>query len=193
MGRVAKKRIPEIVFTVIRFLNCWFSFLERPLLKGFKSLARLAFVAASATVLFGGCSGFPYVMNPYQYQYATAEDTVICLKVTEENSVAMAYEVRRALEEKGLKVREVNSKDDATDCLSCVRFEMEFGGWSNSVLKKATLELRRSENGHTNTIRVTSKTDVAEGVVSTKAEDTSETIRLLVDQLFPHPIPWIAE
>ena len=24
-------------------------------------------------------------------------------------------------------------------------------------------------------------------------EDTSETIRLLVDQLFPHPIPWIAE
>lgn len=162
-------------------------------MKGFKSLARVTGLAVSATVLLASCSGFPYVMNPYQYQYATAEDAVICLKVSEENSVAMAYEVRRAMEEKGLKVREVNSNDDSKDCLSCVRFEMEFGGWSNSVLKKATLELRRSENGHTNTIRVTSKSDYSDGFVSTKSEDTSETIRLLVDQLFPHPIPWIAE
>ncbi len=132
-------------------------------------------------------------MNPYQYQFSTPANAQVCLKVDNETSVAMSYEVRRAIEEHGLEVREVNNEEDASACDSCVRFHFEFGGWSKSVLKKASLELTRNANSRRNTIRVVSNLEGAENVLYEDASETTKTIHSLVDQLFPQPIPWVAE
>lgn len=132
-------------------------------------------------------------MNPYQYQFSTPENAEVCLKIEKESSVAMSYEVRRAIEEHGLKVREVNNEDDASECDSCVRFNFEFGGWSKSVLKKASLELTRNVNSRRNTVRVVSNLESAEKVLYEDASETTKTIHSLVDQLFPQPIPWVSE
>ncbi len=132
-------------------------------------------------------------MNPYQYQFSSPEDSEICLKVDPESSVAMSYEVRRAIEEHGLKVREVNDEEEAKDCVSCVKFHFEFGGWTKSVLKKASLELTRNVNSRRNTVRVVSNLENAERVFYEDADETTKTIHSLVDQLFPQPIPWVAE
>lgn len=105
----------------------------------------------------------------------------------------MAYEVRKALEEKGLRVQEVNSEEEASRCQNCVRFDFEFGGWMKSNLKKATLELRHKENGQAGTVRVSSIQADQKGFMTTNSEDIGTTIRLLVDRLFPQPIPWISE
>ncbi len=132
-------------------------------------------------------------MNPYQYQFSPSEKSEVCLKVDTDSSVAMSYEVRRAIEEHGLKVREVNNEEDAKDCESCVRFNFEFGGWSKSVLKKASLELTRNVDSRRNTVRVASNLENAEKVLYEDASETAKTIHSLVDQLFPQPIPWVAE
>ncbi len=151
------------------------------------------FLAASGILLLNGCSHLPYSMDPYRYKFDSPQSSVVCLKISSENSVAMAYEVRKALEEKGLRVQEVNSEEEASRCQNCVRFDFEFGGWMKSNLKKATLELRHKENGQAGTVRVSSIQADQKGFMTTNSEDIGTTIRLLVDRLFPQPIPWISE
>ncbi len=149
--------------------------------------------AISASLFLAGCKSVPYVMDPYRYQFSLPESSEVCLKVNQESSIAMSYEVRRAIEEHGLKVREVNNEEDASDCVSCVRFHFEFGGWSKSVLQIASLELTSTVNSRRNTVRVVSNLENTKKVLNEDPSETTKTIHSLVDQLFPRPIPWVAE
>ncbi len=162
-----------------------------------KKRSRKIFVASilaiTASLFVAGCTGVQYAMTPYKYQFSSPEVSEVCLKVDPESSVAMSYEVRRAIEEHGLKVREVNNDEDASGCVSCVRFHFEFGGWSKCVLQKASLELTSTVNSRRNTVRVVSKLENTEKVLNEDPSETTKTIHSLVDQLFPQPIPWVAE
>ena len=159
-----------------------------------KTLPRLflpAVCVATVTYLVG-CSGLPYAMNPYRYQFNSDPSKVVCLIVKDDSSVAVTYEVKKALQDKGFNVREVN-QEAPEDCTDCVRFDYAFGGWTNSSLTKASLELTRKEKGKTQTIRVSSTSDVPEGLTTGNSHEASDTMRMLVDRLFPQPIPWISE
>ena len=151
-----------------------------------------AAVCSGFLVTLIGCSDLTYVMNPYRYQFNPDRSPSVCLIVRDNTSVAMTYEVKKALEDKGLKVREVN-KADGPECSVCVRFGCVFGGWANTTLTEATLELTRTESGKKQTIRVSSASVVPDGLATVNSQEATEKIRTLVDRLFPQPIPWVTE
>ncbi len=159
-----------------------------------KTLTRLISVACciGSLATLVGCSGLPYAMNPYRYQFDSDRSPTLCLIARNDSSVAMTYEVKKALEEKGFKVREVNEMS-ATDCVDCVRFDCAFGGWSNASLTRASLELTQTESDKTQIVRVSSSADVPAGLANVNTLEAIDTIRTLVDRLFPQPIPWKAE
>lgn len=155
-----------------------------------RSIAVLSCIGALASLV--GCSGLPYAMNPYRYQFNSDRPSTLCLVPRNDSSVAMTYEVKKALEEKGFKVREVNEAS-AADCAACVRFDCAFGGWSNASLTRASLELTQTERDKTQIVRVSSSADVPAGLANVNTLEAIDTIRTLVDRLFPQPIPWKAE
>ena len=152
-----------------------------------KHLAVISLGVVSA--LISGCQTMDG-RSPYQYRFDDPADKSICLFVRDDKLESLGLEVRRALEDKGFRVRDVGVRQ-LSDCTQCVRFSAKMGGWAGAQLERAHMEYTRRSEGIRHKV---SATETCRHVKSlgVPVEDHLPMIRSLVDRLFPDPVPWDA-
>lgn len=148
---------------------------------------RKALLSALISVaVLSGCQSIG--SSPYQYRFADAQGARLCLVTEPASAEGIGMQVSRALEEKGFQVQMVNPDSEA-DCTSCVHFTAELGDWMGPRIQSATMSLTRKENNLKHVVTV--KADVRDAIsFGAPIDQEIILIRSLVDQLFPHPIPW---
>lgn len=141
--------------------------------------------ALPCAMLLAGCAG-PITGSHATYQFSDPDDGAVCLMAPNRGEEMFALQVRRALQKKGLKVRDVESQE-ASSCERCVRFEAMYSG-DNRSIRMIRLELDRAGQMPFRTeMEVPTSTD--RGLFS-QSDDYSSEIRTLVNRIFPDPVRW---
>lgn len=141
-----------------------------------------------AAMILSGCSSVSD-----QESWHGAGQKNLCLVDNPSVRPQVFLTLRRALMDKGLKVRRVQADDTKTilsDCPQTLRYEAIYGSsWTHSTLRYAKLEL--TEVGrHNNVYSVQWDERTDRPTLLDSVEDASVELRELVDRLFPSEIPW---
>lgn len=141
-----------------------------------------------AAALLSGCQSAPE-RSPYAYRFADSAQRDICLvQADSAQEQGLSLQMRTELESRGFIVREV-TEGNTEGCSACLRLNARLGNWSGQRLHQARLDLTRTVNGIRKTVSVES---VAPTGVNFGApiDDGTQTIRTLLDRVFPTPMPW---
>lgn len=143
------------------------------MLRLFESASLIGFSVA----LLAGCQTAD---NPYAYSYSARSGGELCLVRNPANSETAVLQLKAALREKGLSMREVRA---AAFCEgACLRFATE--GPTQMQIDRAVLSL---EEGGAVKHRVHWEKQESTGLV---IQDSTQAIQELVDRMFPEPTPW---
>lgn len=120
------------------------------------------------------------------YRFSDPNEEPVCLEAPSRGEEMLALQVRRALQKKNLRIRDVDTADLGS-CTRTIRYEAMYSANTRS-LRLIRLELDRTGQ---EPFRVETElpSESNRGVFS-QNEDYFDEVRSLVDRLFPDPVRW---